>query len=597
MSRSIIELLCDENEIRAALRPLRPDISVFGSGVRKRLEVATNHLNDVRRSNASEINDPRKNDWLRIASSFAPLHLLSSNFESKIAPISFATISLGKKLAVILAFPFLCFFMVGLTVIGLLRIRAAQNGQVAADFDIEQARQATSRWWKRYGWLAAVVFVVTLISPFWGWTTPLMIALVCSGFAAVSFVRTLAKENLVERSLIGGSCVAALGLLGQLSQSFSSHSAQVLDPNLVTGVLFAGAFTIGSIIRPLTWSRSSMRLQAAGSLLIVGLIMTVCTQSYWRGVTESHIQAHVESFDGSQLGSWEDWADAAKWLNETGNGFDKQVVAQHFRQDLDKKPQMREWMLTAAVRARLIPESEMLSFAELEADRKQLTDPQFLAQSIFNLKGDYFRVAAVAADRDLSAAERGVLANRLLVNWSQLDSSDFDYDRLKSALLLTELLCRLDRSDQLEQRTADVHRWFVSHQITEPSPFRSGGGFSITQQVPDSDRRATLAAISLMETYGVPAELDLPQLRSYLRPNFLYDFTAYDFVPKKVAREKLNHLSGVTPLTMMDYLRTDLPLWLSILLVLLLAYATVSSPVRLAPNSIRSASPARPEAN
>jgi hypothetical protein len=78
----------------------------------------------------------------------------------------------------------------------------------------------------------------------------------------------------------------------------------------------------------------------------------------------------------------------------------------------------------------------------------------------------------------------------------------------------------------------------------------------------------------------MPSALDLPMLRSYLRLNFLYDITAYDYVPKKVARDKLNHLSDAPSLTAMDYLGTDLPLWLSILLVLLLGYATLSSPVR-----------------
>ncbi len=147
-------------------------------------------------------------------------------------------------------------------------------------------------------------------------------------------------------------------------------------------------------------------------------------------------------------------------------------------------------------------------------------------------------------------------------------------------MLLTELCNRLDRHTPSKQRTADVHRCLLSHQITQPSPFRNGGGFYITQQSPDSDRRATLAAISLMETYGVPSALDLLLLRSYLRPNFLYDITAFDYVPKKVAWNKLNHLSDVPPLTAIDYLGTDLPLWLSILLVLLLSYATLSSPVR-----------------
>lgn len=632
--------LIDENEIRAALKPLRPDVAAFRSGVHRRLEMAANRLSEAQQQSANENSNPRQSDWLRIAASFAPIHLLSRSVGSNIAPISFAAVSLGKKLVIVLAFPVLCFFMIGLTAIGMLRIRAAQKGQIASDIDTEQARRATSQWWISYGWIAAIVFMITLVAPFLGWTTPLMIAFVCSGFAAVSFVRALAKENLVERSLIGGMCVAGLGLLGQLSQTFSTHSTQVLDPNLVTGVLFAGAFMIASFVRPLAWDRptdkyglgkwtrigliaflvinvfglaylayalesyilligiaivvtaiafvftnrrfrpSITRLPIVGGLLISGLTMAVSTQSYWRGVTASSIRTYVESFDGSQLGLWDDWADAAKWLDETSEGFDKQLVARHFQKELDRNPQTRDWMLTAAVRSSLLSGAEMGSYSDITADRKRLVDQQYIEQPIVNLKGDYYRIAAIAVDQDLSAADKDVLTHRLMVNWNQLDSSDFDYDRLKSALLVTELINKLGGNVQLNQRTADVHRWLLSNQITEQTSFRSGGGFYITQQAPDSDRRATLAAISLMETYGLPPALDLLQLRFYLRPNFLYDITAFDYVPKMIARDKLNHLSDAPPLKAIDYLRTDLPLWLSILLVLLLSYATFSSPVR-----------------
>jgi len=147
-----------------------------------------------------------------------------------------------------LAFPFLSFFlsflMLGMAVMGVVRIRAIQNGQREANFDVEQARHVTGLWWKRYGWIAATIFVLTLVAPFLSWTTPLRIALVCSGFAAVSLIRTLAQENLVERRVIGGACVAVLGILGQLSLTLGNGSSQVLDPNLVVGVLFGGAFLI-----------------------------------------------------------------------------------------------------------------------------------------------------------------------------------------------------------------------------------------------------------------------------------------------------------------------------------------------------------------
>ena len=237
-------------------------------------------------------------------------------------------------------------------------------------------------------------------------------------------------------------------------------------------------------------------------------------------------------------------------------------------------------MYTAGIRSGLIEDSELASYTESKNDRSRLADSQLSTQPFFDIKSDYFAIAATAAEPDFDTADRDVLTKRLSASWSRLDSSDFDYNRLKNALLLTELFNRIDPIAQLPQRTADVHRWLVSHQITKPMAFRNGGGFSVTEPILDSDRRATLAAVGLMENYGVPAELDLPKLRSYLRPNVLYDFTAYDYVPKKIAREKLYQLSGIAPMTVLDYLQTDLLLWLAMLLVLLLAYATYSSPAQ-----------------
>ncbi len=260
MNQSTGERLIDEHEIRAALRPWRPDRQSFADGVRNRVEAAVKQRSDAHWNDSASASDPRPSEWLRIAASFIPIHLLGRSFDTSVAPISFAAISLGKKVVVVLAFPFLCFLMIGLTVIGMMRIRALQHDQGSASIDIEQARQATAQWWKRYGWIAAIVFTGALLAPFFGWSMPLMVALVCSGFAAVSLVRTLAKENLVDRTVVGGSCVAGLGILGQLSATFANmSSSQFLDPYLVTGVLFSGSFMIGALLRPPAWTGQGAR--------------------------------------------------------------------------------------------------------------------------------------------------------------------------------------------------------------------------------------------------------------------------------------------------------------------------------------------------
>ncbi len=644
MNPSNRNMLIDEDEIRAALKPWRPDAQDFRARVRNRIEAASNKVQSASRRSTDNANHSRHSEWLRIAASFVPINLLGRNADTTIMPISFAAISLGKKLVVVLAFPFLCIFMVGLTLYGMLRIRAAQNGQPSGGFDIAQAKQVTLQWWKRYGWIASIVFVGTLAAPIAGWTTPLMISLVCSGFAAVSFVRALARERLVERSLIGGMCAAGLGLLGQASQSLSMVSGtshQVLDPNLVTGVLFGGSLIISAFVRPLAWTKAGdmqallkhtrdclviaivvnvvalaglayvlasyipLILSAIEVVLFVAaltslrarimsylprvairsiyliLLVAVCTQSYWRGVTALDIKKQVQLPELGQYRIWDQWADSAKWLSETGIGFDQQMVMQRVTEDLDRGTPPPAWILTAAVRSGVMSKTELLSYTNVQADCAQLADPQFSGQLLADLQSVYFRIVACNASGELTLAERDTLIHRLMVNWNDLDSNEYvSLGRMKNALLLTELFNVLDPKAHQEQRTADVHRWLVKHQITRPGLFQDGGGFRLYDQTYHCDRRATLSAISLMETYGVPAGLDLVQLRSYLRPNFVYDFQPYDYVPKTISRSKLNQIPDVPKLSALAYLQTESPLWLSILLVLLLFYATISSPVR-----------------
>lgn len=598
-------MLMDENEIRLALKADRPDRVFLSDGVRARVQTAKrNQLHDS--ESDGEKTGRWQNEWLRVAASFAPIHLLGRTWETGCAPVSFLALSLGKKLVVTLAFPVLCFLMIGLTVVGMFRIHAIQKGQRQADFDMLKSQHAITMWWKRYGFIAAFIFALTLAAPFLGWTMPLMIALVSSGIAAVSLVRTLAQEGLVDRTMVGGTCVAALGLLGQLSFSLSQGASQLLDPLLVTGVLFGGAFSIAAFL-PVHPSTVSAELNPAGSatgrlfrflkrqfrpigcLLIAFLAIGICSQSLWRPVTALDVKRHVENFDSRQLGMWRDWADAAKWLNETGIGYDKVIAREHFNEDLVRQPKLGFSMWTAAVRSDLISPLEMRLHPEVQDRRSQLTAAERREQSIPSFDMVHYRVATIAKSPDLSERERQVLVDRLMATWEQLDSGEIRYKVLQRALWLSEIMDILAPDYRRDRRMADVRQWLVEQQVTQASAFRETGGFSVTDRTNSSDRHATLSAICLMDRYGVPAEIDVRQLRSYLRPSCLYDRQAYTYVPKVISRDRLSKLGDVAPLTGMDYLQGELPLWLSISLVLLLGYATLSSPSRTSIGTGRSA--------
>lgn len=191
---------------------------------------------------------------------------------------------------------------------------------------------------------------------------------------------------------------------------------------------------------------------------------------------------------------------------------------------------------------------------------------------------DYATLAALAVSDLLTPANRDALAHRLMINWSRLRSEKSPYRVLEQALAISELLERLGSSLDRQRRTADVHRWLEEYQVTDPRPFAAGGGFTISPKLQYSDPLSTIAAISLMAEYGIPAAVDTDQLRSYLRPTFLYDFQTYRYIPKLVARERLNSLADLAPFGVADYLRSELPLWLAMLLVLLATFATFTSP-------------------
>ncbi len=79
-------------------------------------------------------------------------------------------------------------------------------------------QESINGWWRRYGWIAAIVFALTLAAPFIGWTTPLLLLFMTSAIGTASIVTTLGRAGLVDRNVIGGYCIAMLGILGSALQ-------------------------------------------------------------------------------------------------------------------------------------------------------------------------------------------------------------------------------------------------------------------------------------------------------------------------------------------------------------------------------------------
>ena len=88
--------------------------------------------------------------------------------------------------------------------------------------------------------------------------------------------------------------------------------------------------------------------------------------------------------------------------------------------------------------------------------------------------------------------------------------------------------------------------------------------------------RATSCAVELMEIYGIPDNLDLNWVRSFLRPLWMRQ------APEKwmaaVTLTRLNRLPGVTHPTWLEAIYYERSLLAAVVLIGLCIYATLSSP-------------------
>ena len=142
-----------------------------------------------------------------------------------------------------------------------------------------------------------------------------------------------------------------------------------------------------------------------------------------------------------------------------------------------------------------------------------------------------------------------------------------------------------------EEFRAPIYRLLVQLQQLNNGVFQSSGGFAVYPSVQGCNDNATWAAIELMKDWGVPAEIDVMALRSYLRPTYqdrgltgagktkmsgIRAGGALHFV----ARQRLNDLPDVPGLTWWDYLKYEQNLIMSVFLVALSVYAALAAPNR-----------------
>ena len=629
MNTNDSNVLIDEREIRAALSFIHIDRDAFGRGVHQRVKQAVDRPVNPE---AAGLND--RGNLLRIAASVLPINLFGVKTTG--ATTSLAAMGAAQKAVALLALPAVSFLMIVVTIGSWFKIRGAQRSQSLPEADLDQIQKSLSGWWKRYGWIAIIVYMLALVMPFFGWTAPLLLLIIGSSITTASIVATLGRAGLIDRNIVGGYCINMLMFLGSLSMTFAmTNNTQLLDPTLVPATFFAGVAILTLFVNPIALPAidSKKQMGSRSTLLIVSgvlcllamipmsfllsknlliavalaalvlsgilywtskdwsvarivvcgplLILIVCMvaffgQKLWRPIDTSALVQYAETFDPELAGQWRYWQATARWLEDKGTDFDHSAVQTRWLEAMNEDQAYRTNMLRHGVGTGLTLRSELETENFIERKQRLLSIDSANTQ-ISGIEFDEYIIVALVEEGTLTDEQKDHLASRLMATWRPLNDDRLQKP-LETAAIITDLLTLIDRPLAQAERKADVARWLAEYQVVESGPFARSGGFKLFSTMNNSDLMATESAVRLMEYYGTHDGVDILALRTFLRASSKDRLLMNEGCVRAATRQRLDQIPGISQPSLWDYVRLNQSLWFAVLLVGLCIYTTVGSP-------------------
>ena len=579
--------LVSESDLRAALRPHQIAAADFDAGIRRRIQAAE----------AERANDPLANapQLLRVAAAVLPLPIITGG---KVAgsTLPLANASSISKLLGYVALPAISLFvMVGAFAFGAARIRSVQKNNMPDGMDLLAISEAVQLWWQRHKWAAWLIFAASLGLAMIGATSLMLLIYLISLGAMLYLFSGFARLGLANRTVIGKSVFLGMMFLGGASQmcSFNMQDIHFVDQNLLPVIFYCGLLVLIPVVsRGMTFpvpgtagQRLGLRARAfVGCLFAVMLVsmMAWFTNPMWRPTTPARIKTHVEAFDEAPFSStsWAQWEIVASWALESGLDPDLSGARRLLATEISGE--QNPFVLGSAFRVGLarIEQIDQLSDGLMGYEAKRhrlLDDPHHIVvtQPISSLGLEDWVIRASVLRNDLTPAGRDLLEKRLHVNLEKMSTNP--YRQIEEALRVTQLLEVIDRPIDRDRYRSQVHDLLRELHTTDCGLFQASGGFETYLAVKAGDLQATAYAVELMQIYGVPDDIDLNWVRSFLRPKALRYGDQVYIAAATLAR--LNHLSGVSFPTWLDYVYYERSLIMAALLVALCLYATMSSPV------------------
>jgi hypothetical protein len=367
-----------------------------------------------------------------------------------------------------------------------------------------------------------------------------------------------------------------LGLLG-LTWSLIRMPFQ-LRLGICALLVFAAMVPVVSILLP-RWfvNRGQWTAMQRGRVVFLLLflipLMTWNARTLLRPATPARIKRYVESFDHAphSSASWANWEIPARWTIDAG--LQPDLSKPRHLLNLELAGEQNPYVLSSAMRSGLITPDQLRQLKNYDQQRRLLlrNTPGIQPQSVHLGQFDWVVRAAVAKN-DLSTSECDELERLLLATIDNL--LDDKYVTLEKADNAVQLLSVIDRPIDRERYRSKIHELLRGFHHTSGGWGRVNGGFRSYKSINAGDPKATAHAVQLMEVFGIPDDLNIFWVRSFLRPGKILD--QQWIAAATLAR--LNAIPTARSPSWFDYLYHERTILAAIALVGLCLYATFSSP-------------------
>ncbi len=567
--------LIDEQELRDAMQPLRIDPLAFEASVRRKLE-------EITLQKAESTIRFSDSPWLEVAASMVPLSLLSKTTGSSVI-VPFGKASLGYKLVGYAALPVLSILvMLGATLLAVFRIRKAQLSPQSDSPDAAQQQSAILiKWWTGLGLIPSGFSFIALVVFLMGYTFPVFIFFAVSGIAMVTLISRLGHAGLLDRQSVGGVLISSLMSMAGISHIYNifNSGCHLLDQQFVMMILWLAAIFLGMLLTfdksPGLHTVAMMTVQISAAVLVFGFF----GQSIWNPMNTERMKHYVESFDKARFSSvtWQSWAVPTAWLRESGVKLDLSKPRALLESEI--AGEQNPFILGVASRTGLLEPDDFSRIRDPFQRRKRLLDRYAHDQSISSIEQVEFAIRELVRLNQWTPGELDLLESRLLATIR--DAMTSKYGGLDEALIATESLQAIGRPCSNDPSIRQqMQQTIVAMQRTGVRLGGRNGGFAKYHSSPQSDLLTTSTAIELMEHYGVPPELNLIAIRSFLRPEMVDSFRSDLAAVRAATKMRFENLPQVPPLTFWDYIRHEPSILMALVFAALCFFATLGCPYR-----------------